>query len=72
MSIPDMTPVDSSNVEAVGHDPENETLYVTFLGGGTYTYAGVDQQTFEELRDAPSVGSFLNRMIKPNYPYEEI
>lgn len=30
MSIPDMTPVDSSNVEAVGHDPENETLYVTF------------------------------------------
>lgn len=72
MSIPEMIPVDSSNVEAVGHDLENEALYVTFLGGRTYMYAGVDQQTFEELRDAASVGSFMNRVIKPNYQYEEV
>lgn len=72
MSTPEMTPVDSTNVAAVGYDPEAQEIYVEFLSGATYKYSGVDEQTFEELRDAPSVGSYLNRVIKPNYGYQQL
>jgi len=72
MSMPEMTPVDSSNVASVGHDPETSALYVEFIGGGLYVYSGVDTQTFDELRDAASVGSFLNRVIKPNFSYSKV
>jgi hypothetical protein len=67
-----MIPVDSSNVGKIGHDPDSQDLYVEFLNGSVYRYSGVDHQTFEELRYAPSVGSFLNRIIKPNFPYSRL
>jgi hypothetical protein len=72
MSMPEMIPVDSSNVAAVGYDAEEQEIYVEFLGSGVYKYSGPDQQTFDELLGAPSVGSFLNRAIKPNYPYTRL
>lgn len=70
MPIPDMQPVSSSNIEAVGYDAENETVYVQFLNGSTYAYRGVPEHEFENLRTAPSVGSYLNRNFKNVYPYE--
>jgi len=70
MSIPDMQPVSSSNVSAVGYDADNQTVYVQFLNGSTYAYKGVPEHEFENLRTAPSVGSYLNRYFKNVYPYE--
>lgn len=67
MSEPEMQMVDSSNVEAVGYDADNGAIYVRFLGGDTYVYSGADQGAFEELLNAESVGSYFNRVIKPNY-----
>ena len=61
MPIPDMEPVDSSNIAAIGYDVENQTAYVQFLNGSTYAYKGVPEHEFENLRTAPSVGSYLNR-----------
>ena len=72
MSEPVMTPVSSSNVAAVGYDDKNEIVYVQFLSGSTYTYQGVPQHEFEALRDAPSVGSYLNAHYKGVYPYVRI
>lgn len=72
MTTPEMAPVDSSNVELVGHDPDRQDLYVQFLDGSTYVYAGVDEETFQELRDAASVGSYLNRVIKPSHSYHKL
>lgn len=72
MSEPDMQMVDSSNVEAVGYDAENSAIYVRFLSGDTYVYAGVDQGTFEQLLTADSVGSYLNREIKPHYEHSKL
>ena len=59
MSVPDMQPVSSSNIAAVGYDAENQMVYVQFLNGSTYTYKGVPEHEFENLRTAPSVGSYL-------------
>ena len=70
MPMPDMQPVSSSNIEAVGYDAENQTVYVQFLDGSTYAYKGVPEHEFENLRTAPSVGSYLNRSFKTVYPYE--
>lgn len=67
MPEPDMQMVNSSNVEAVGYDADNGAIYVRFLSGDTYVYSGADQSTFEQLLNADSVGSYLNRVIKPNY-----
>ena len=70
MPIPEMQAVSSSNIAAVGYDSENQTVYVQFLNGQTYAYKGVPEHEFENLRTAPSVGSYLNRNYKNVYPYE--
>ena len=67
-----MIPVESSNVESVGYDSDEQILYVRFLSGSTYIYKGVNSYEFEGLLTAPSVGSYLHRNIKNNYPYERI
>lgn len=70
MSMPEMYQVSSSNIAAVGYDADSQTVYVNFLNGSTYAYKGVPEHEFENLRTAPSVGSYLNRNFKNVYPYE--
>lgn len=65
-----MHPVSSSNIASVGYDAESQIVYVAFLNGSTYAYKGVSAQEFENLRTAPSIGSYLNRNFKNVYPYE--
>lgn len=67
-----MIPVDSSNVESIGYDENEQILYVRFLTGAMYIYKGVSKYEFDGLQSAPSVGSYLHRNIKNNYPYERI
>jgi len=70
MPMPEMQPVSSSNIAAVGYDTDSQMVYVQFLNGSTYAYKGVPEHEFENLRTAPSVGSYLNRNYKNVYPYE--
>ncbi len=70
--LPSMTPVSSSNVEAVGYDDAAGDLYVSFLSGTTYVYYGVDRSHYEALLAASSVGSYLATHIKPYYRYARL
>lgn len=72
MSVPEMIPVNSSNIESIGYDEKNEQVYVRFLNGSLYVYKGVPLHEFENLREAPSLGSYLHRNYKNVYPYERI
>jgi hypothetical protein len=72
MSIPEMIPVSSSNVESVGYEEVTEIVFVRFLSGSLYIYKGVPKFEYENLRDATSVGSYLHRNFKNVYPYERI
>jgi len=72
MELPEMIPVQSSNVASVGYDVSTQTVYVEFLNGSIYMYKGVIQIEFENLKTAPSVGSYFNRNFKNVYPYEKI
>lgn len=68
----EMKPVSSSNIEALGYDKENQTVYVRFLNGTLYVYKGVSEHEFEGLFNAPSIGSYLHRNFKNVYPYERV
>lgn len=72
MNLPEMIPVSSSNIESIGYDEQNQQVYVGFLNGSLYVYKGVSLHEFENLRDAPSLGSYLHRNYKNVYPYERI
>ncbi len=68
----EMIDVISSNVAAIGYDETNQILYVRFNNNTLYTYKGVSIGEFDGLRNAPSIGSYLHRNIKNQFPYERI
>lgn len=72
MNLPEMIPVSSSNLESIGYDDQNQVVYIRFLNGSIYVYKGVPLHEFENLRDAPSLGSYIHRNYKNVYPYERI
>ncbi|MFP4554569.1 MAG: KTSC domain-containing protein [Actinomycetota bacterium] len=68
----EMIPVSSSNVGEVGYDAEAQALHVRYLNNRTYVYSDVPGGVFQELLSAPSIGSFLNRVVKGTYLYHEL
>lgn len=70
MPMPEMQPVSSSSIAAIGYDADNQMVYVQFLNGTTYAYKGVPEIEFENLKTAPSIGAYLNRNYKNVFPYE--
>lgn len=69
--MPDMHYVDSSNVEAIGYDPDARELHVHFRESGSYVYFEVEELVFSEFLNADSKGKYLNQMIKGVYNYEK-
>ena len=68
--MPEMTFVESSNIEAIGYDKDNQELHVRFLKTGqTYTYHNVEEWVFAEMMQADSKGNFLNERIKGVYEF---
>jgi len=72
MSEIEMIPVVSSNVESIGYDEKIQILRIKFLSGAIYEYKNVPLMEFEHLKNASSIGSYLNRNIVHNYPYEKV
>lgn len=63
-----LTPVESSNIEAIGYDASSETLRVQFKGSGNaYDYAGVPVELYRGLMQAESHGKYLIANIKGKY-----
>jgi len=52
--------VSSGHISAVGYDLEDETMVVRFQNGDEYAYSGVPFDTYESIKEAPSVGRALN------------
>ena len=62
--------VTSSNIAAVGHDGTD--LFVKFLNGSEYKYYNVPEAIYEELKNAGSVGQYLNQNIKGSFGFEKV
>ncbi len=67
-----MERVSSSNIAEIGYDDSSQLLYVRFLNSTLYVYKNVPDVEFQSFKNAPSLGSYLNRSIKNSYPYERL
>jgi hypothetical protein len=63
---PGMIQVNSSNIDKIGYDEENELMYVQFTNGGTYTYTPIKKKTWEEFKGSESKGSYIWKNIRNN------
>ncbi|MEI9949926.1 MAG: KTSC domain-containing protein [Pseudomonadota bacterium] len=59
--------VDSSSVAMVGYDPATFELEVEFRNGRSYRYQQVPVAAYRLLLQAPSIGEFVNKQIKPRF-----
>jgi hypothetical protein len=70
MNNVEMVSVSSSDINAIGYDPESSELYVDYAKGGMYIYSGVPAVVFEEFLAAPSKGIYCNEQVKKaGFPY---
>jgi KTSC domain len=58
-----MTPVESSAVASIGHDPELNELHVNYKNGGRYIFPDVTADHHTELLKAQSIGKHLNTLV---------
>jgi hypothetical protein len=68
--MPEMVPVDSDAIEEVGFDAGE--LVVKYRNGGTYVYYVVPESLFHEFMRSDSMGTFVNREIKPYYECRKV
>jgi hypothetical protein len=63
-------PVSSSAIQSVGY--RDGTLEIEFVSGNVYQYFDVPKRVYEELMDAPSIGSFFNERIRGHFRYARV
>lgn len=64
--------LESTSLRSVGYDPSARVLEVEFLNGGVYQYLDVQDDEYEEFREADSKGRYLNIAIKPSHRYRRL
>ena len=62
------TPVTSSAIVSVGHDPATNTLEIEFKGGRGYQYADVPVEKHLALMGAESIGKHFAGHIQGLHP----
>lgn len=67
-----LTPVQSSNVVAIGYDPASRTARVRFRNGATYRYADVPPELHESIMKADSVGAAVRQLRSYNTIQEPV
>jgi len=60
----DMEAVSSSNIQAVGYDPESKTMRIQFHNGTEHEYSGVPAETHAALMASDSKGAHLHKHVK--------
>ncbi len=64
----EMKPIpNSSALGGASYDPETQVLTVVFRNGSSVTYSGVPAETYEELMNADSPGSYYAANIRGQY-----
>lgn len=59
-----LTPVDSSNIAAIGHNPSTQTLRIKFKSGGMYDYPNVTVAQHQNFVTAESIGGHFHKNFK--------
>lgn len=64
--------VKSTNIDRIGYDKDNKTLYVLFKGQATYTYQDVPEDIYNEFLKAESIGKFFHTNINKKFKFEKV
>lgn len=70
--IMEMQYVESSNLKAIGYDPDVAILVIEFNDGSAYEYYDVPQYEFDGLASAESKGKYANANIYKRYRQQKI
>ena len=65
--MPEMIPVESSNLAAVGYDEQLLELHVQFKNGAVWVYRAVPADVYQNMTTAPSKGRYFAQQIKPRF-----
>lgn len=63
----DMQQVESSNIDAIGYDHDENILVIRFKSGTSYQYDGVPHNIYLALVSATSVGKAFISLIKDKF-----
>ena len=58
---------ESSNIDAIAYEEDNQELHVRFKSGSEYVYTDVPKKIYDGFMDASSKGRYLNTVIKGKY-----
>jgi hypothetical protein len=65
-----LTPVKSSQISEIGHDPATNTLAIRFNGGKKlYHYEGFTAEDFTKFKGAPSIGKHFGAHIRGKFKH---
>jgi KTSC domain len=64
--------VESSSVRAIGYNAATFELEIEFHSGRSYRYSKVPIAAYRLLLQAPSIGEFVNKQIKPRFEAKEL
>lgn len=68
-----LTPVQSSQIAAIGYHEGTGTLRVKFNGSGSeYDYTGVSAETHKALGKAESIGKFFGAHVKGKFDFKKL
>jgi hypothetical protein len=59
--------IESEFIEAIAYYPLAKVLEVKIKGGSIYTFMGVSNKVYNNFKNAPSKGTFFNKVIKKRY-----
>ncbi len=68
----ELVTVKSSNIHAIGYDPESYRLRVEFRNGSTCDYLGVPETVHAELIAADSIGTYFYTHIRNHYAHKKL
>jgi hypothetical protein len=64
--------VDSSCIDCIGHDNNDEILAIRFNSGNAYAYYNVPESVYLEFMNAKSHGAYFNAYIRKRYNFEKV
>lgn len=70
-----LVPVASSDIAAIGYDPDTGELQVQFRNNRIYSYPNITPDWYDGFLQAPSKGSYFAQTIRKNpqiYSYQRI
>lgn len=72
LTIPRMKHVTSSNIDAVGYNPDTSELHVRFRNGTHYVYRSVGEETHKLFLKTQSPGKFFAEHVRSKFSFFQV